>query len=281
MTTNGSWRQSPHALIASIGRAAALEDAFGIPVRQPGHDNWIGAESVLRHDAEGLRALVAGYGRDRLETENRHLAGSGFIIAFLTRLTFPLISQYVLERRVLDVSLSNLAFHTSGGRIDGTALSHPRFAVLPNDPDFEHPDALVVRDDKALYEQLKQWLFESNFELVIPSLHQEARASRKVSWNAVAASCAQVFYHLYDLVEKPETVIRHAETFFEDEISPIYRQVSMEVIEHLGKQGYFARRAGCCLYWRVRDSNIFCSGCVLLKEHEQTEQFQRLLARRP
>ena len=234
-------------------------------MRDAGREGWIKASSLFQDDDQRLRDAVIAYGWNSFGTENRHLAASGFIIAYLTRLTYPLISQYVLERRVIDVSLSNVEFHVSNGRFDGTALSLPKFAALPGDPASGHPDAQIVRDDADLYERLKDRLFDSNFDVVIASLQRAARASVKVSWNAVAASCAQVFYRLYESAEDPELVIQAAEAFFDDPSSPVYRQVKMELIEHHARQGYFARRAGCCLFWRVRDSEVYCSGCILVK----------------
>ena len=233
--------------------------------------------SLFQDDDQLLRKFVAGYGRDFLGTDNRHLSASGFIIAYLTRLVFPLISQYVLERRVIDVSLGNLEFHTDGQRFNGTALCSPRFICLPDDPAADHPDADIVPDDAALYAKLKERLFDSNFDIVIPSLRRAAQASVKVSWNAVAASCAQVFYWLYELTEDRDKVVRHAEAFFGDHLSRVYGEVRMELIEHQDKKSYFARRAGCCLFWRVRDDDIYCSGCVLLSDEEQTIQFKKLM----
>lgn len=282
MTAGDSGPKSPleHPLAESMRRAGALSDLFVLPVRDQDQEHWIEAASLFQGNDQRLRDLVLAHGRDRWGTENRHLAGSSFIVAYLTRLTYPLISQYVLEHRVPNVSLSNLAFHWDGQRIDGTALSRPSFAALPNDPESGHPDAQVVPDDAALYAQLKEWLFDSNFDLLIPSLRRAARASLKVSWNAVASSCAQVFHRLYYLVEEPEKVVRNAEAFFGDPSSPAYRQVSMEVIEHRGTRGYFARRAGCCLWWRGERTKNYCSGCILLSRDQQDAQFRGMLEER-
>ncbi len=279
MKYNDTTGQSPnnHPLIESIGQAATLNSLFAMPVHLPGQDGWIEAESIFLGDDDRLRNLVIEYGRNRWGTENRHVAGSGFIVGYLTRLTYPLISQYVLEGRVLDVSLRNLAFHSSGNGIDGTALSRPRFAVLPGDPAAGHPDAYVVPDEAALYAKLKEWLFDSNFEIVIPSLRRAAKASLKVSWNAVASSCSQGFSRLYNLCNEPERVVRLAEEFFGDPSSPAYRQVTMDIIEHQGKRGYFSRRAGCCLWWRVEEPTKYCTGCVLLTMEEQDAGFRERL----
>ena len=55
----------------------------------------------------------------------------------------------------------------------------------------------------------------------------------------------------------------------------------MESIEHQGKTGYFARRAGCRLFRRVRDEDVYCSGCILLSEEEQTIRFKQLMESQP
>ena len=279
MTDNENTRgwRGDHPLVESMGRAAALNDFFALPLRYPDPGRWIEAESLFQDDDQRLRDMVVGYGQARWGTDNPHLAGSGFIVAYLTRLTYPLISQYVLERRVPDVSLSNLAFHTNGRRIDGTALVRPYFAALPNDPASGHPDTQVVPDEAALYARLKQALFDANLELVIPSLRRASRASLRVSWNAVASSCAQVYHWLYALVEEREVVVENAQRFFGDPSSPAYREVTMEVFEHQGKRGFFARRAGCCLWWRGEETREYCSGCILLSRTQQDEQFREML----
>ena len=48
-------------------------------------------------------------------------------------------------------------------------------------------------------------------------------------------------------------------------------------MEHEGKKGYFARRAGCFLYWKVREDDIFCAGCVILSDEEQDTRFSNLI----
>ncbi len=142
-----------------------------------------------------------------LGSTNHHVAGSAFIIAYLTCLVWPVIGQYVLERRVPNVSLSNLAFHRTAGsfgsQIDATALTHPYFVLLP-DPSVTHSDALVVKYKAALYIRLKEWLFDDNLAKVIEALNRAAQASIKISQNAVAAACAQAFHRLYPVVENPD-----------------------------------------------------------------------------
>ena len=126
-------------------------------------------------------------------------------------------------------------------------------------------------------DESEEWLFDANLDIVIPSLRRAARASFKVSWNTVADSCAQAFSRLYDLVEEPEAVVRDADAFFGDPSSPMYRQLTMEVFGHRGKLGLFSRRGGCCLYWRTKKSDDFCSNCILLTREQQDTRFRQTL----
>ena len=269
-----------HPLVDSMRRASALSTFFDIPVRDRNQDGWIDGVCLFEGDDGRLIDLVVAHGRDRWGADNRHVAGSAFIIAYLSRVTWPVIAQYVLERRVPDVSLGNLGFHRDAQRINGTALDRPSFAALPSDPLSGHPDAEVVPDAEALYARLKDWLFDYNLDIVIASLRRAARASIKVSWNAVAASCAQAFHRLYDVMEEPGIVVKDAGAFFGDPSSPVYRQVTMEVFAHHGKNGFFSRRAGCCLWWRTERSTDYCSNCILLSRKEQDARFRVILAGR-
>jgi hypothetical protein len=269
-----------HPLAESIRRAGVLSGLFSLSVRDGDQDGWAGAGHLFQDNDQRLGELVMALGMARWGTENRHVAGSAFIIAYLTKVTWPLISQYVLERRVPDVRLSNLEFHWNGEIIDDTAMSNPSFAVLPGDPAASHPDAVVVSDETELYGRLKEWLFRGNLDIVITSLHRASRASLKVSGNAVAASCAQAFKKLYDVAGEPEIVLEAADAFFGDPSSPVYRQVAMEIFSHQGKTGFFSRRAGCCLWWRTEQSNDYCSNCVLLSREQQDTRFRKTLERR-
>ena len=273
MTTAG------HPLVRSLREAGELDPYLDMPVANAEDTGWSPAAALFQSGDTNLREMVMSFGYARWGTTNNHVAASAFIIAYLTRLIFPMVGQFVLKKRVPRVTLENVAFHRTDGRIDATGLRHPRFAVLPDDPAAGHPDAEVVPTETELYRRLKDWAFSSNAEIVITALCRSVPASVKVSRNALAASCAQALHRLYNHVDDKPLLLRDAETFFEDPSSPIYRQVSMEVIEHAGKSGFFARRAGCCLVWRTRTDNGYCSNCILQPREEQTRQFKELLAR--
>lgn len=274
-----SSQRAMHPLVIGMGEVGELNPYFNLPVLKPRQDEWINAADLFLGDNNRLRHLVMTHGLETWKTSNNHVAGSAFITAYLARLTWPVVGQYVLKRRVPQVSLDNLAFHLSGKRIDGSALIQPKFAVLSTDPDAGHKDAEVVANEAMLYSRLKQWMFDCNLSQVIAALHRASRASIKVSQHAVAAAVSQAFHHLYAASDDPQRLLHDSEHMFGDASLLMYQQVTMEIFEHQGRRGYFSRRAGCCLKWRTRESRGYCSNCILLPREMQDQQFRELLVR--
>lgn len=268
-----------HPLAQGLNEAASLDPYLQMQFCNPDQGGWSPATDLFFGDDARLKERVMRYGLESWRTTNNHVAGSAFIVAYLTRVIYPVIGQYVLRRRVPGATLENLAFHQLGERIDGTGLRQSRFAALEDDPAAGHPDAEILRDRRQLYLRLKEWVFADNLEIVIECLHRAAGASRKVSRNAVAAACAQAFHRLFYLVEDKVSLVRDADTFFQDRSSPIFGQISLEIVEHQGKAGLFGSRAGCCLIWRTEESDGYCSNCILRPKEEQTRRFQQMLTR--
>jgi len=267
-----------HPLTQSLIEAGSLDPYLNLPFCDPDQAGWCAATDLLINDDARLKELVTSYGYASWGTDNYHVAGSAFIIAYLTRVIYPVIGQYVLHRRVPRATLENLAFHRQGESIDATGLRQPQFAALPDDPAASHPDAEVLKNERHLYQKLKEWVFTANLDIIIKTLVRSASASPKVSQNAVAAACAQAFHRLFYLLEDKDSVIRDADTFFKDSSSPIYGQISMEIIEHQGKAGLFGRRAGCCLIWRTKAGDGYCANCILQPKEEQTQRFKEMIA---
>ena len=231
-------------LAQSLNIAGALDPYLNMLFCDHSQEGWSAANDLFIGNGARLNEIVTRYGYESWGTANNHVAASSFIIAYLTRVIYPVIGQYVLHRRVPKATLGNLAFHRVGERVDGTGLRRSYFATLASDPAPGHPDVEVVNNEQQLYLRLKEWVFTANLEIVIDSLHRSAAASLKVSQNAVAAACAQPFHRLFYLTKDKSSLMRDADTFFQDSSSPIYGQVSMEVIEYEGREGLFARRAG-------------------------------------
>ena len=267
-----------HPLTQSLIEAGSLDPYLNLPVCDPNQAGWCAATDLLTGDYARLKELVTSYGYASWGTDNNHVAGSAFIIAYLTRVIYPVIGQYVLHRRVPRATLENLAFHRQGESIDATGLRQPQFATLPDDPAASHPDSEVLKNEQHLYQKLKEWVFTANLDIVVKTLVRSASASPKVSQNAVAAACAQAFHRLFYLLEDKDSVIRDADTFFQDSSSPIYGHISMEIIEHQGKAGFFGRRAGCCLIWRTSAGDGYCANCILQPKEEQSQRFREMIA---
>ncbi len=123
-----------HPLIDGMRRAGAIDRYFNLPVRDPQQDGWISGEELFLGNDQRLRHLVRTYGQAFWGTTNAHVAGSAFIIAYLTRLVWPVIGQWVREQQVPDVTLGNIVFHQVGDRIDATAMARPTFATVASGP---------------------------------------------------------------------------------------------------------------------------------------------------
>ena len=177
--------RSGYPLQDSLRQAGIVNPLFEFPIARLPAEGWIPAETVFLDNDQALGDLVIAYGTYAWGSSHPHVAGSAFIIAYLTRLVWPVIGQYIMHHRVPMVSLNNIAFHRQGQRISSTGLVRPAFAALPNDPAAGSPDVHLVPDEDALYHQLKEWLFEANLRLVINALRKAARASIRVSENAV------------------------------------------------------------------------------------------------
>ena len=266
-----------HPLADSMARAQELGGFFALPQRQPDDPAWTDARNLFQGDDRRLEELVLTYGLRAWQSDNRHVACSAFLVAYLSRVVFPLVGQYLLERRVPNISLSNLSFHWNGPAIDATGLDRLTFAALTVDPAATHGDALEVADEQALYDYLKEKLFAENLDIVIASLIRAAGASLKVSWNAVAAAFSQVFNRLYATAGTPDEVVRIARSFLSDPDSPIHGQLTMEEFRHQDRTGLFSRRRGCCLWWRSPRSNDYCSNCILLPREQQDQRFREML----
>jgi hypothetical protein len=269
-----------HPLLDSLAEAGRLSPYFHMPAVDSRAGEWTLARDLFLGDDDKLRRLVLSYGQVAWGATNNHVAASAFIIAYLTRVVHPAVAQYILYRRVPDISLDNLAFHrTADGRIDATGLVRPAFAALPGDPDAGHPDVLSLADGPDLLQRLMAWLFEDNATLVIQALRRAVRASVPVSRNAVATACAQALHQLYPMAADPDLVADTADDLFRDPASPAYQQVSMEIVEHDGRRGLFGRRAGCCLVWRTRKADGYCANCILTPREQQTWHFRQMLER--
>ena len=267
-----------HPLIQGMRRAGTIDPYFDLPIRDPQQGGWISGEDLFLGNDQRLRDLVRTYGQAFWGTTNTHAAGSAFIIAYLTRLVWPVIGQWVREQQIPDVTLGNIVFHQLGNRIDATAMARPTFATVAHGSVGGHKDRTIVANPEALYSQLKQWLLVANLELVVESLQRAAGASVKISWNAAATACAQAFHHLYPVSETPDTLVTYARKLFNDSSSPLHGQLTLEAITHQGRSGLFARRRGCCLAWRTERAKGYCSNCILTPRERQDREFQEMLA---
>ena len=94
-----------HPLTESMAKAESLGGFFVLPQAGRADEGWTKARDLFQGDDRRLGEMVAAYGQRAWESSNRHVAASAFLVAYLSRVVFPLAGQYVLAGRAPDVSL--------------------------------------------------------------------------------------------------------------------------------------------------------------------------------
>jgi hypothetical protein len=191
------------------------------------------------------------------------------------------IAAYLSERRVPDFSADNLAVRVNkytwhagnesgeGERLE-TRFMSGRFAALPDDPDANHPDAIILPDTDALREWLRVAL-EAHFTPLIERVYTATRLGRQAQWNLVADSCAALFLYIGQALGDEARGQVESLAFVKAADSPMKNPktgfVTLQYGDHCET---FRARGGCCRYYTLEDGHK-CSTCVLLKPAERDE----------
>ena len=82
-----------HPLLDSMAAAERLGGYFAMPLRRPGVTGWTDAADLFRGDDRRLERLVTAYGERAWASSNRHVVNSAFLVAYLSRVVFPVVGQ--------------------------------------------------------------------------------------------------------------------------------------------------------------------------------------------
>ena len=96
-----------HPLIQGMYRMKDISPYFQLSVNWAEGEGWISAYDLFHNDDNRLINMVRNYGIEHWNSSNPHVAGSAFLIAYLTRLVWPVIGQYVLEKVVRNQWISS------------------------------------------------------------------------------------------------------------------------------------------------------------------------------
>lgn len=242
--------------------------------------DWFPATSLMDPDQEILADALARQAADHPNMEAR-TRGSYFIGEYSWWLSVGPIAAYLTQQRVPDLSAGNIALRQStytwreGGesgeaeRIDIRFISG-RFACLPDDPDVDHPDAIVTPDKT----HLRQWLrgkLEAHMAPIIERVHAHTNLSQYAQWCLVADAVAAQFLHIGKQLGDEEHGQTEGLAFVKAEDSPLNNKktgyISLQYLDH---RESFRTRAGCCRYYTVSETGKeYCSTCVLRKPEDR------------
>ncbi|MEL6309883.1 MAG: hypothetical protein AAFQ52_17205 [Chloroflexota bacterium] len=247
---------------------------------------WFSPMDLMRADDETLTQFLAKQTTQHPEMDAR-TRGSYFIGDYSWYLPMVAIGAYLTERRVPNISPDNVCvryspytWHYNGESGEAermeVRLLHGHFACLPDDPDADHPLALVMHGEAGLLGWLRSTL-EAHLLPIIERIFEQTRLSRHAQWCLVADSCAAQFLHLGKQMGDERWGRSQGLDFIKSEQSPMNNPktsyVSLQYLDHVET---FRARGGCCRYYTVSETGKdYCSTCVLRKPEDRDA---RLLA---
>jgi hypothetical protein len=212
-----------------------------------------------------LRPWLGGtVGADGSDGLTRRIAGLSLAYR-LGAIAAPAITTLAAMRRLPDLSAGNvLVDDSAGARIERFSLRSLRFFCLPDDPEVEHPDAMVVDTVDTLRERFhalyaRAWLAE-----LIEAVEQLSPLNEKALWGMVASGWASSAGHLAAAAGHPRRAITDVLELLAGE--PRTRRSSLAFYIDDRGAGAIVRhwRGVCCLTYRLA-GNEMCEGeCPLL-----------------
>jgi ferric iron reductase protein FhuF len=192
----------------------------------------------------------------------------------------PAIACYVLSRRVPDVSPANVALSFDGnGGLSEVALLRPWFAVLPQDPAADHPEAVVVESAGAMLGWMRDRLV-AGMEPLIDAVRHHARLGRRTAWSGTSDYVADAFLMVAWDTEDQARYAADAEVFVGDPDSSLKGNTKFFVVEERGRRGAYVTRGICCQAYKDPEHDN-CDSCpMLLQEERERRALADLASRR-
>lgn len=241
---------------------------------------WFPASDLMNADNQRLEQALIKQAKHYPKMDKR-TRGSYFIGEYSWYLPAVAIGAYLVERRAPNIALDNVLLRYStftwhNGEESGEAerldvrLLHGQFACLPDDPDADHPDALVMPDEPSLLNWLRTML-ESHLTLLIERVYEQTRLSHHAQWCLVADACAAQFLNLGKKIGDEARGKSAGMAFIKADNSPMNNPktsyISLQYLDHIET---FRARGGCCRYYTVSETKkSYCSTCVLRKPEDR------------
>ncbi|MBW3574586.1 MAG: (2Fe-2S)-binding protein [Actinobacteria bacterium] len=266
----------------TFARLRHLDEHLAAEVGQPEGSEWYSLDTVVSggHLDSWLESLV------REKDGQRDVAGA-YLGSWLTgALVSVPVSALVLERRVPHVGAGLWLHRHQEGWFDRVAFASARVDVLADDPQADHPDAVVLADEATLADRYAESLVETLTPL-LEAVRRGAAYGLRGLWGAVADDITgtalrvarqtgtdgwaawNLSQAVLDHLAARQTLLRRRPTPFP--------------VTWRGGEALFQVKGTCCLYYKTHDGPLdpdgdsYCITCPFRYDDNRLSRLRRQL----
>ncbi len=213
--------------------------------------------AILAADRELLTGTMDSIGR-AYKTDNRPFVGTALIRGYLWRMMRPAVAVLLAERRLPDLRAGNVALRFGDSSLtEDVAFTGSRFAVLPDDPDVGHPDAVVLPSEEALLGWMRGAMAETHLPFLIPALRGlGVRRGTRAMQRVFVDSCAEAFMFVGRELGCEAEALELAERLLSGP-PPLSGPTNFYLLDRDGEAETSRVRNTCCLYYKVAAGACF------------------------
>lgn len=269
MTT--ATRPATQPLRDTLGRLTTLYPA-PVTIGAPDRPEWVSADDFFAPNSPQLRRMLAAVAT-AYQTELRDLPASFFFHRYNWMVACITIGAYLLDRRLPDLSLPNVAIHVDGqGQGDKIALRSGRFWTTAADPAAAHPEALVDPAGSIDLGRVRTEL-ERHFNPVIDAMRANAPFGKRAMWLSLADNAAWCFLEYGRRLNRPG-IGAAIDELLQAPDSRMRGGTHLVTVEARGGHHQFVSRGSCCLSYKLPDAD-YCATCPLLKPDQRLERLRQ------
>jgi len=235
---------------------------------------WLLGTALLRPHEGPFASLLANIG-ERMQTTNRKIVAASFALRFGWS-SGASLAPFLLERCVPDISLENVSLNfTEGALFERIAEHTPRGAMLSGEgPNHPLVERLVHEDGDSegrwhagLSARMRSELV-AQAEPVVRALYGWSNLPKKTLWGQVLSSWAGQVTSIYAELGRHLEALDAVENLFKSTCPHLVMRPTMYPVSHASVTHVHQRRATCCLYYKLPNTQR-CASCPLISQAER------------